>query len=206
MTNACERQQYKNSFNGRLLKRQLDQWFSIIDDFKSKNFIGTSNPFYRRLNIGNFAVALLQYKDNKNAQQLKYFYSHSYINTPQRKASFQLFINRAQSNSYDITSIQDIHNNMVVKVPPLIFSYVKVDVFRSIETPASKDRFNDTESMILENILDFVLSNNITNFYVDLFTYLEPCLCCDKNIISFLKKAPTCGMTLYYEKPYNKLI
>lgn len=200
MTNNCERLPYQNSPIGEELKKTFNNWYSTIEKFQKKGYIGKSNSLYARLNRANFASAFLSYNGGS-----KYFYSHSAINDSVRKGRLQNFINKAKSNGYDISFIQNIYNNMIIKTPTRQFSYVKVDAYRSIETGSCRDRFNDTESMILENILEYVNTNQIQHFNVYLFTFLEPCLCCDKNIIKFLNLAPACTMQLYYEKPYNKL-
>lgn len=201
MANICERMSYKSSNLGLTLKQKVNTWYSTIEDFRSNYYIGGSNKLYDRLNNANFASALLSYGGTD-----KYYYSHSAINDLTKKNSLQGFINKAQRDGYDVSFIQDIYNNLAIKTTTRRFSYVRVDAYRSVETNNCRDRFNDTESMILENILEFVTIHQIQDFKVYLFTFLEPCLCCDKNIIEFLNLVPTCTMQLYYDKPYNKLV
>lgn len=203
MVNNCKRYYYTADSIGLKLKSNSDQWYSTIDSFRQQGFI-TSGRDYRRLNKGNFACAELNYIGGS-----KKFYAHSYINTSSRKSTLQTYIGNATLTS---SFLHTIYNDLVIKTPFFLLNYVKVDAYRSIETQGTTDRFNDTEAMILENILIFLYHNRtIQEIEINLFTYLEPCLCCDKNIILFLRRTEQCfnveiKMNLYFERYAHKLI
>lgn len=94
--------------------------------------------------------------------------------------------------------------NLYIKSPPYLFSYIKVDGSRGIRTPRSWEREHDSESVILEHISAYMFKNRNYDCEVFIYSQKEPCLNCDAIFQQFIERHSLTNLTILYHQTNTK--
>lgn len=187
---------------GKRLNYKIDMWHEFLELSYADRIV--EKRMFNRYNEAN--IAILEFFDNNNPANSQSFYACSQINNKDKKEGFKYAIEEAKKKGKDVAKAIEYLNKFVVKTESNIFNSIDVNVFRSINSEGCTCRNNDSEFLLLNHTAYFINNNKITDFKIVIFTYLEPCLSCDKIIIDFLSQYPQATITLYYKQPYNKSI